>query len=765
MLLFLTGEAMDIEQRLESDVFIRGSGRRELRLLGGPGSCTALEAQLASLEQELQHLQRIQPEPDWTEYQRQQHARRLYETQTAILQTTEELQDCRSDLTIVGVERTQGIQYFSFNGQGSGYAADNSVPLIAQRTLVLRVYVNSKRAQRPGNNIPVLISGRVTVERVGEHSISPVAVLEPINGPISARSASAINRGNPDHTLNFRLSAADCQGLLSFLVEIFASEQVLAPPSALAGSTEITGSPGITTAPSFGFAELCESVPTFRIRALLIHYTGHGMDVAAPTGLDFAKTCEFIIKTYPIGRMDFAGCIEVEFNGDLGAPGGGCGPGWEGLLQLLRDTMDSSDDNDIYVALVPGGAFSPGTAGCGNTGVAAAFAGSGAVLAQEVGHAFHRKHAPSGGAGGPDPNYPTYDHYPSGSIGEFGFDCFTSRVYDPVSTYDFMGYDSPDWVSPYTYLGLRAAMIERFGAQAAMRADEAPLCETLHLRFRLHRDRTIEVLPSFHLPATVHQADRDPVVDISCELLDSKGEVLDFHRCHDRQPHQDPDGPYVDFTEPLRWVAETTSIRFLQGKEVLHVHVIEDVAPDIDVNKAKLVYGETPVRIRWKANHPQRTASEIRYMVRHSENGGQTWHTIASGMQGSSCWISPQWLPAGEGCCLQIVASSGIRTSVVQGPSFARSPNPRTAYIISPDTMAEFPEGASVVLRGGAISPDFGLGEMTDTTWSSSLDGMIGRGFELAAEGLSNGTHVITLTTADGMGGAASTSISIRIGR
>jgi hypothetical protein len=57
-----------------------------------------------------------------------------------------------ADLSIVGVEKTQAIQYFSINGQGSGYAPDNSVPLVAQRTTVLRVYTD--RTQPPPPDPP-----------------------------------------------------------------------------------------------------------------------------------------------------------------------------------------------------------------------------------------------------------------------------------------------------------------------------------------------------------------------------------------------------------------------------------------------------------------------------------------------------------------------------------------------------------------------------------------------------------------------------------
>jgi hypothetical protein len=255
------------------------------------------------------------------------------------------------------------------------------------------------------------------------------------------------------------------------------------------------------------------------------------------------------------------------------------------------------------------------------------------------------------------------------------------------------------------------------------------------------------------------------VADISCELLGQDGEVLVYHRCHVLgTPDQDPDGPFTDFFESLPWAEQATSIRFLRGKEILHVHAIEEAPPDVDVKGTRLAYDRQAVELKWKARHRQKAANELIHMLRHSSDGGRTWRVIASGLPSPSYRLDPRWLPGGQECCLQVVASSGIRTTVVQGEVFASPLKPRTAYILSPDPMTEFPEGSPVVLRGGAFSADFGLGEMSDVTWTSNLDGPIGRGFDLVAPGLSNGSHLITFTAPDGIGGVATESISIRIG-
>ena len=70
------------------------------------------------------------------------------------------------------------------------------------------------------------------------------------------------------------------------------------------------------------------------------------------------------------------------------------------------------------------------------------------VVAHELGHNFSRFHAPCGGVGGPDPNYP----YAGGTIGAYGYDLTTNAIKTPSSV-DLMGYCSNPWISDYNFVG------------------------------------------------------------------------------------------------------------------------------------------------------------------------------------------------------------------------------------------------------------------------------------------------------------------------
>ena len=90
-----------------------------------------------------------------------------------------------------------------------------------------------------------------------------------------------------------------------------------------------------------------------------------------------------------------------------------------------------------------------GVRGLGNLGYPVSV-GTGVdyVYTHEVGHTMSLYHAPCGGAGGPDPNYP----YNEGSIGIWGYDIAGKRLVDPGIYKDVMSYCFEHmWISDYQF--------------------------------------------------------------------------------------------------------------------------------------------------------------------------------------------------------------------------------------------------------------------------------------------------------------------------
>ena len=82
------------------------------------------------------------------------------------------------------------------------------------------------------------------------------------------------------------------------------------------------------------------------------------------------------------------------------------------------------------------------------------------TFAHELGHNMRLLHAPCGGAGGPDADYP----YDGGEIGIWGYNFNGAKLIDPSQYKDLMGYCDPNWVSDYHF---NRALEHRLASEAA----------------------------------------------------------------------------------------------------------------------------------------------------------------------------------------------------------------------------------------------------------------------------------------------------------
>lgn len=147
----------------------------------------------------------------------------------------------------------------------------------------------------------------------------------------------------------------------------------------------------------------------------------------------------------------------------------------------------------------------------------------------------------------------------------------------------------------------------------------------------------------------------------------------------------------------------------------------------------------------------------------------QRWRHNLAGRGGEQGYarVSAGNVPASRRGALadQVVAAPGIRTTVVQSQPFSVPLKRRWVSIVS---LAEADESSStgrIVLRGGAFSADHGMAEPQDLVRTSNVDGLLGRGFELVTDPLSDGRHMLTLTAPHGAGGFASASTSVVVTR
>ena len=305
-------------------------------------------------------------------------------------------------IKIKGLELAQSADYFDFNGQGSGLAPDNSIPMISGKPTIVRVYLD---AQSSNGSASALVDGTLTILT----PVSSATSIGSLNGPIVPRPASAIQRSDFNQTLNFMIPASLSQGNITF---------------------ELTSAGFQAGRFSLSFVD----VPTLKVHSVLIHYTGvdyFGNPVdKQTTGFDVLTTMDFVLRTYPVSDITSDGCEVLAWDRKLAVAAN-----FMALDSQIASMRAMSGTDDLYIGIIPDEAGCGGISGLGGGGTALFFAGTlenGTDASHEIGHAFGRSHSPgclpAGQAG--DTNYPAYSGSPKAGIGEYGVDTRFLTVLD-----------------------------------------------------------------------------------------------------------------------------------------------------------------------------------------------------------------------------------------------------------------------------------------------------------------------------------------------
>ena len=310
-------------------------------------NCDAYRKTIANIDEEIARLEALIPEYEAEGINTGPIRAQIKSLGSQRFYLLRELEQCERSVNVamIGVESTQVIQYFNgLLGQSSGLGGTNAVPLVAEKTTLLRAFVNATTS--PGR-FPPPNSFDGTASFSGPRG---TLTLKSINGPISARTLPSIQRSQIDHSVNFVLPAAFCSGTVSGGVRIF--------------------DPGQQQDNVFiHFILSFDTVPQVRIHGVLIHYTGKDLrgnptDIAAPSRSDLVNTLVWVGKTYPINGFNYTAYDVITFNGDLTvSSGGGCGGGWNQLINTIRNMQSASGSSDIYVGLLPAGVPNGGVSG------------------------------------------------------------------------------------------------------------------------------------------------------------------------------------------------------------------------------------------------------------------------------------------------------------------------------------------------------------------------------------------------------------------
>ncbi len=171
------------------------------------------------------------------------------------------------------------------------------------------------------------------------------------------------------------------------------------------------------------------------------------------------------------------------------------------------------------------------------------------------------------------------------------------------------------------------------------------------------------------------------------------------------------------------------------------VHVLSPNGGETISEKKKLV--------RWESSDAD--GDKLTYVVAFSDDGGKTWNTIGIDLKETSFDLDTSFLKNTQDGMVRVLASDGFYTTqdVSDEVFTVKTQAGMSLFVDIDEDGGEFAGEQSVILEGEAYANTGSLPEdEVEYTWSSNIDGVLGRGSSLFinAHELSEGKHLITLT-------------------
>jgi hypothetical protein len=325
------------------------------------------------------------------------------------------------NLRIDGFYVTQSVQTY-----------DRAVPLVAGRDGFLRVFAVANQSNTAAPEV------RARFYRAGA-LIQTLTIASP--GP-GVPTDTVGSQATLARTWNAALPAALLQPGLDVVLDVD-------PTNAVAESDDADNSyPANGTPVSLNI----RTVATLDVRFVPVHRTADNSTGNVTPG-NAAQFIDQTVRMHPLGAVNvdvrtaytYSDTAQIQSNDGNGV--------WLKILSQISALQAAEGGTRNYYGVVStpygsgiaGYGYMPGRAAVGWDRLPSA---SG-VTAHELGHNFGRAHAPCGGAGNPDPNYP----YAGGVTGQWGYDLVSGTLKPPTMT-DLMGYCSNAWISDYNYVGV-----------------------------------------------------------------------------------------------------------------------------------------------------------------------------------------------------------------------------------------------------------------------------------------------------------------------
>lgn len=697
-------------------------------------------------------------------------------------------------LGLLGVELTQSTQHQSAGEHRGSYGDDNSVPLVALKSLIVRVYPHV----RPGLALPDTLSGaRVTGELVLSIGNQVIYRAAPTSSQgVRVGRSEDIHRGLWDTefvaTTGDRLSATlreyNCP--LNFYVPAYYCRKGRMHLSVHIWRANASAD-AVSHTEYIDFLDIAAP----KLALVRVNWNDGTGTIIRPTDASMLATFGQAQRMLPFPYFETTIlALEETRSGAFAAPvsNGACNASWNSLLATLGVTSIFTalfQLGDIVVGMVPAAVIPAGAtsinAGCRTT-AAGVIVGQQTAIAHELGHYYGRAHIAVPGDPNNDPDYPNYGGKRR-AIGETGVDTGTSppTLYDGDSSTDLMAYSKgePQWISPYTYRAILDARATHQSAPATP-GKVRPFLVVLIRIYRTDEGFTKVELKKQHLvqaPGRAPQPEQNAVSLFSIDLVDAHRNILATHHTF----YQAPLGscgcgtsghrgracacgnagvplerePYLDLAEAIPWPENSEALHSLAfhrgGRPFAVVEVGE--APTVSLGSPSVEGGT--VRIHVRADHPRQKPSVALFF---SADEGASWQPVAHDPEKGDVSIEVDRLSGGDRCRFRAVATAELRSTETDSESFQLPLSRRRLFVVTPDDDCGIRPGP-VLLRAVLDTRGLGAAAPHQIRWSSELVGELGTGYEITPE-LGEGEHIVSVTAPDGRGGTLSERAIIIVG-